>query len=173
MSYDVKCLELAQHFLQDVQGLSKADHDKYAAEIAQHVQWVVEDDLGSIQHDRTQSETDLPHLLPVMRAIEILDPDGIGLTARAIVQRLFDTRLVEKPHNGQLQEARDAIETIARAMHGATPDPIRLGKFLARNRGRLVSGKAIRRRLGHESDVTIRWAVETTSGTSPEVTAQR
>jgi Mn-dependent DtxR family transcriptional regulator len=48
MTYDAKSLELAEHFLQDVPGLSKEDHDKYAHQIAKSVQRVVEDELEAI-----------------------------------------------------------------------------------------------------------------------------
>lgn len=47
-TYDAKSLELAEHFLQDVPGLSKEDHDKYAHRIAQSVQRAVEDELEDI-----------------------------------------------------------------------------------------------------------------------------
>ena len=48
ITYDAKSLELAEHFLQDVPGLSKEEHDRYAHQIAQSVQRAVENDLENI-----------------------------------------------------------------------------------------------------------------------------
>lgn len=49
MSYDRKCLELAQHFLYDVASLSLSEHTACSAELAQEIQDVIESYLEQME----------------------------------------------------------------------------------------------------------------------------
>ena len=153
MSYDAKCLELAHHFLRDVPGLSDEQRGVHARKLAVRIQLTVEDELADQQLRTTHDEAFGDTLLAdVLQVIEKLDGGERGLTARDIVKRLFDCEWSPSVHL-----AREAIHLVTRGSLGTRPDPVRLGTYLAKNRGRVVSGRAVERRLW--DDNVMHWAI--------------
>lgn len=54
---------------------------------------------------------------------------------------------------------REAIEGITRCVPGRVPESIRFGKYLAKNRGRVLLGRRIERAAVDGDANTIRWTI--------------
>jgi hypothetical protein len=154
MSYDAKCLELAHHFLDDVPALSDDERKARANRLAERIQQTIEDELAFEEDTRTD------RLCDVVQVIERLGGGPSGLTARAIIEKLFDDAA-----DASTQSARTVIETVTHCRPGERPDPSRLGAYLARNRGRVALGRSIER--VSVKDAANHWAVRP----QPETTA--
>ena len=154
MSYDAKCLELAHHFLDDVPALSDDERKARADRLAERIQQTVEDELAFEEDARTD------RLCDIVQVIEKLDGGPGGLTARAIIEKIFDGDSAPS-----IQSARAVIESVTHCRPGERPDPARLGGYLARNRGRVALGRSIERVL--VKDAANHWTVRQ----QPETTA--
>lgn len=95
----------------------------------------------------------------IMVAIETLDPQHHGITARGIVERFFPPREPNEARpQDEFEDARDAIENVTRGLPGRQPDVLRLAKYLAKNRGRILLGHKLERATAG-GDATLRWTV--------------
>lgn len=98
-------------------------------------------------------------LIAIMGAVETLTRETTGITARDLLARLYpqrDRRDGPAPPDG-FDDARSAIETVVRTKPGQPPDAKSVGKFLARQKGRIVSGKKLVATAGHGGILT--WTV--------------
>lgn len=100
------------------------------------------------------------NLITVLLAVEKLDPKCTGLTARAMIQTLFPPRERNEPYpNDGKEDVREAIEGITRCTQGRTPDAIKFGRYLAKNRGRVLLGRKIERVTVDSDTNSVRWTV--------------
>jgi hypothetical protein len=101
-------------------------------------------------------------ILAIEKILSQLPPDvrKQGMTARAIIARLFPPREHNQPYPSDgFEEAREAIEAITRCVPGRTPESIRFGKWLAKNRGRVLLGRLIERATVDGDSNSIRWII--------------
>jgi hypothetical protein len=113
-------------------------------------------------------------LITILIAIEklerekVVDRDKHGMTARAVIARLFPPRERNEPYpqDGN-DDVREAIEGITRCVPGRIPESIRFGKYLAKNRGRVLVGRRIERAAVDGDANTIRWTIVKTDAASP------
>lgn len=111
------------------------------------------------------------NLVTVILAIEKLNPKRDGMTARSMIQFLFPPRDRNEPApNDQYSDMREVIESVTRTRSGYTPDSIRFGKFLAKNRGRVIMGRRIERATTDSDSNSVRWTVVPAETRTPEIT---
>jgi hypothetical protein len=115
------------------------------------------------------------NLVTVILAVEKLDKDKRGMTARTIIHTLFPPRERNEPYpNDGFEDVREAIEGITRCMQGRTPDAIRFGKYMAKNRGRVLLGRRIERATIDGDANSIRWTItKAQAKPTPEVTTTK
>jgi hypothetical protein len=77
-----------------------------------------------------------------------------------MIQSIFPPRERNEPYpNDAFADVREAIEDVTRCARSATPDAIRFGKYLAKNRGRMLVGRRIDRVAVDGDSNSIRWTV--------------
>ena len=115
------------------------------------------------------------NLITVMLAVEKLERDTPkkgepGLTARSIIARLFPPRERNEPYPPDgFDDAREAIEAVTRCVPGRQPESSRVGKYLAKNRGRVLLGRRIERATMDGDSNTVRWTIAKAETRIPNV----
>lgn len=124
------------------------------------IRWIdMEDPLLARATADEMLDQDRQTLVHVLQALNKMDPQNNGLTARAIIQLLFPAReRNEPPPQDGYDDMREAVEAITRCISGRVPDAIRFGKYLQKNRGRVLLGYRIER-VALDASNTIRWTV--------------
>ncbi len=95
---------------------------------------------------------------------------GKGMTARSIIARLFPPRERTEPYpDDGNDDVREAIEGITRCTPGRTPESLRFGRYLGRNRERVLLGRRIERATIDGDANSIRWTIVKTETRVPSV----
>lgn len=89
-------------------------------------------------------DTEASAILALLGAVERLDVSGRGITARDIIGHLYPQRERGDHAPDGYDDARDAIEQLARAKPGTKPTAPQLGYALRKQRDRILNGKRLR-----------------------------
>lgn len=97
-------------------------------------------------------------LMTVLKMLPTLDKEGVGLTTREIVQRLYPERTAESVRSEDgFDDLRDALEAWAPPKPGQPPSLQALGKRLRANMGRYIDGRRLDRDQAKDRHGTVRW----------------
>jgi hypothetical protein len=119
--------------------------------VRQAIVWIGQPDPGETREELARSsDREAAALRALIQGWAEIDPDGLGMTAAKIIERL------EKSPD-KFEMFRNAVLELCPAPAGKMPGPRSLGNKLRHLRGRVVAGKALDRRDSHG---TASWSVK-------------